>query len=186
MQVSPFSSISSLSLCFSCRRRCAAPTALWRASPATSCLQNRPTHRARPPPPLFASRWSFPCRATRPDSPAGRHLAAARGQHGVEPAALSSRAHEHYKYPSKLIRELFRLFLTSTLQNTAAAPLEPRQARPHHRTPSSALPRPHSTSPAAPPCPGAAPPPLLLAQSPPEPPRRRFPSSNSRRSPSMP
>ena len=91
-----------------------------------------------------------------------------RGPAKTEPAALSSRAHEHYKYPSKLIRELFRLFLASTLQNTAAAPLEPRQARPHRRTPSSALPCPQSTSPIAPPHSRAAHGQLLLAQNSPE------------------
>ena len=186
MQISPNFSTSCLLACSAPRRRWAAPPAALGRLPGHLLLALAPTRRARPSPPPFclALALSSPCHAhkTACRPPPRRR----RGGLTAAPQRPISRAHKHYKYPSKLIRELFRLFLASTLQNTAAAPLEPRQARPHRRTPSSALPRPHSTSPAAPPCPGAAPPPLLLAQSPPEQHRRRFPSSNSRRSPLMP
>ena len=102
----------------------------WRASPATSCFALAPTRRSQPSPPPVASRWCSLHSATRPrrgQQPPPRRRG---GELAAEPAALSSRTHEHYKYPSIPFCLLFRLLPTPTPQNTVAAPQNTSEPRP--------------------------------------------------------
>jgi len=128
LQTGPFSPSSSLPACSAPRRRCSAPSPPWRASPATSCLQNRSTRRAAPLHRFHPSRWSLHRLATRPRdhrrSPPRRH----RGWLAAVPQDPNSRAHQHYKKPRNPFPSSFRLFLASTLQNTAAVQTERRRA----------------------------------------------------------
>ena len=63
-------------LCFSPPPLCSAAAGAVESRPATSCFALAPTRRAAPPPPPVASRWSLPCRATRPAEPRTARAAA--------------------------------------------------------------------------------------------------------------
>ena len=118
----PCLSLSALS-----RRRCRAPPARRAGSPPANsnfAFASRWHPRVAPnllhrPLPRAGALSTLP---RAPAEPSSRHLAVAVASLLQSPRALSSRAHEHYKYPIIPFRLLFHLLPTPTPQNTAAAP----------------------------------------------------------------
>ena len=99
----------------------APPAAVER--PASHLLLAEPLHASRP-----TSSTAFCLRAVPPlpchAAPSARRPPPHRrcGKPKSEPRPSFSRAHEHYKYPSKLILSLFCFFPSPTHRNTFAAP----------------------------------------------------------------
>ena len=141
----PFSPSSSLLACFTCRRRCAVPPPAVEGQPATSCFALAPTRHSQPSPPPVASRWCPLPSPRRPEPPARPPPQRRRGELRLEPTALSSRAHEHYKYPRKPFLSLFYHLLDPRLQNAAAAPPQTPASSPSLSTSLTAAPPPALT-----------------------------------------
>ena len=77
------------------------------------------TRHAQAPTALYSSRRSLHPRATRPENHRRPPPRRRRGQRGIEPTALSSRVHQHYKKPRNPFCSLFRRFPAPRPQNTA-------------------------------------------------------------------
>ena len=121
-----FSPSSSSFPLFSPPPLCRAPPARRGEPPprATSCLLAHASLRSFPTALAIALCPSLLCHAPppSPEPPARPPPRRRGGELAAEPAAHSSRTHEHDKNPSDPFPSLFRSFLASTPQNTAAAP----------------------------------------------------------------
>ena len=126
----PPCSVFSLAADSAARHRRGAPSRLSRPLLRRALA---PTRRRRAPPPPVASRWSphpSPRTPPRPEPPRRPPPRCRRGEPKPEAQLSIFRAPEHYKNPRIRFHSLLCSLLAPTLQNTAAAPLEPRRASP--------------------------------------------------------